>query len=168
VHPALAIALKEAPAGVAVGGVHQQALALAQVAGDGVAGDGPAALRELHRHAFGTADDHRADRACIDRLAFGRGLAGELARDDGGEPLAEADVEDKPAVIPVDWQADWRTKMAGGDEALAKRSSLQPGQVIYVPSGHAISAHSVSFYAQDNEQAGLLARAQEIENLASK
>jgi chromosome segregation protein len=51
------------------------------------------------------------------------------------------------------------------DEALAKRSSLQPGQVIYVPTGHAISAHSVSFYAQDNEQAGLLARAQEIENL---
>ena len=51
------------------------------------------------------------------------------------------------------------------DEALAKRTSLQPGQVIYVPSGHAISAHSVSFYAQDNEQSGLLARAQEIENL---
>ena len=51
------------------------------------------------------------------------------------------------------------------DEALAKRDSLQPGQVIYVPSGHAISAHSVSFYAQDSEQAGLLARAQEIENL---
>jgi chromosome segregation protein len=51
------------------------------------------------------------------------------------------------------------------DDALAKRSSLQAGQVIYVPSGHAISAHSVSFYAQDNEQAGLLARAQEIENL---
>ncbi len=51
------------------------------------------------------------------------------------------------------------------DEALAKRSSLQPGQVIYVPSGHAISAHSVSFYAQDSAQSGLLARAQEIENL---
>ena len=51
------------------------------------------------------------------------------------------------------------------DEALAKRSSLQPGQVIYVPSGHAISAHSVSFYAQDSEQSGLLARSQEIENL---
>ena len=51
------------------------------------------------------------------------------------------------------------------DEALAKRNSLQAGQVIYVPSGHAISAHSVSFYAPDNAQAGLLARAQEIENL---
>jgi len=51
------------------------------------------------------------------------------------------------------------------DEALAKRASLVAGQVIYVPSGHAISAHSVSFYAQDNAQSGLLARAQEIDNL---
>ena len=32
-------------------------------------------------------------------------------------------------------------------------------------SGHAVTAHSVSFYAQDSEQAGLLARQQEIENL---
>jgi chromosome segregation protein len=37
--------------------------------------------------------------------------------------------------------------------------------VIYVKSGHAVTRHSVSFYAPDNEQAGLLARAQEIENL---
>jgi chromosome segregation protein len=51
------------------------------------------------------------------------------------------------------------------EDALAKRSSLQPGQVMYVPTGHAISAHSVSFYAQDSAQSGLLARAQEIENL---
>ena len=50
-------------------------------------------------------------------------------------------------------------------QALAQRQQLQPGEVIYVPSGHAVSAHSVSFYAQDSEQAGLLARAQEIENL---
>jgi chromosome segregation protein len=34
-----------------------------------------------------------------------------------------------------------------------------------VKSGHVVSSHSVSFYAQDSEQAGLLARAQEIENL---
>jgi chromosome segregation protein len=42
---------------------------------------------------------------------------------------------------------------------------LQPGETIYVKTGHAVSRHSVSFYAQDSEQAGLLARAQEIENL---
>ena len=51
------------------------------------------------------------------------------------------------------------------DEALGRRHELQPGQVIFVPAGHAVTAHSVSFYAPDSEQAGLLARAQEIENL---
>lgn len=51
------------------------------------------------------------------------------------------------------------------DEALARRASLQPGEMVFVPAGHAVSAHSVSFYAQDSEQSGLLARAQEIENL---
>ncbi|HXE21362.1 MAG TPA: chromosome segregation protein SMC [Rhodoferax sp.] len=51
------------------------------------------------------------------------------------------------------------------EDALANRDQLQPGEVIYVKTGHAVSLHSVSFYAQDSEQAGLLARAQEIENL---
>ena len=51
------------------------------------------------------------------------------------------------------------------EDALAARDKLAPGEVIYVKSGHAVTAHSVSFYAQDSEQAGLLARQQEIENL---
>jgi len=51
------------------------------------------------------------------------------------------------------------------EEALAQRDKLQPGEAIYVQSGHAVTAHSVSFYAQDSEQAGLLARQQEMENL---
>lgn len=51
------------------------------------------------------------------------------------------------------------------EEALAQRDKLQPGEVIYVQSGHAVTAHSVSFYAPDSEQAGLLARQQEMENL---
>ncbi len=51
------------------------------------------------------------------------------------------------------------------EDALAAREKLQPGEVIYVQSGHAVTHHSVSFYAQDSEQAGLLARQQEIENL---
>ncbi|MBO9647178.1 MAG: chromosome segregation protein SMC [Variovorax sp.] len=51
------------------------------------------------------------------------------------------------------------------EEALAQREQLKGGQVIYVKSGHAVTAHSVSFYAQDSEQAGLLARQQEMENL---
>jgi chromosome segregation protein len=51
------------------------------------------------------------------------------------------------------------------EDALAARDQLQPGEAIYVKAGHAVTAHSVSFYAQDSEQAGLLARQQEIENL---
>ena len=49
-------------------------------------------------------------------------------------------------------------------DALAWRDQLKAGEVLYVQTGHAITAHSVSFYAQDSEQAGLLARAQDIEN----
>ena len=51
------------------------------------------------------------------------------------------------------------------EAALSQRASLMPGEVIYVPQGHAVTQMSVGFYAPDNEQAGLLARAQEIENL---
>ena len=51
------------------------------------------------------------------------------------------------------------------DEALAARSRLQHGEILMTRDGHAASAHAVSFYAPDSEQAGLLARAQEIENL---
>ncbi len=51
------------------------------------------------------------------------------------------------------------------DEALSRRHELQPGEWFFVASGHAVSAYSVCFYAPDSEQSGLLARAQEIENL---
>ena len=51
------------------------------------------------------------------------------------------------------------------EDALASRDQLQPGETIFVKTGHAVGAYSVSFYAPDSEQAGLLARAQEIENL---
>ena len=66
--------------------------------------------------------------------------------------------------VMADWLQGCFTA-ASFEDALAKRPALQPGETIYVKSGHAVSAHSVSFYAQDSEQAGLLARAQEIENL---
>ena len=51
------------------------------------------------------------------------------------------------------------------DEALAARSGLKHGEVIITRDGHAVSSFAVTFYAPDSEQAGLLARAQEIENL---
>ncbi len=64
----------------------------------------------------------------------------------------------------VDWLHGCFTAQSF-EEALAARDQLQAGEVIYVKSGHAVTGHSVSFYAQDSEQAGLLARQQEIENL---
>ena len=51
-------------------------------------------------------------------------------------------------------------------DALAARAQLTHGEVIMTAAGHAVSQFAVSFYAPDSEQAGLLARAQEIENLA--
>ena len=64
--------------------------------------------------------------------------------------------------------ADWLTGCFTAkdlNEALSLRQKLQPGQQIFTPQGHAVGLQSVSFFAQDNEQSGLLARAQEIENL---
>lgn len=51
------------------------------------------------------------------------------------------------------------------EEALANRSKLTHGEVIMTKAGHTVSQFAVSFYAPDSEQAGMLARAQEIENL---
>jgi chromosome segregation protein len=51
------------------------------------------------------------------------------------------------------------------DEALANRGKLTHGEVIMTRAGHTVSQFAVSFYAPDSEQAGMLARAQEIENL---
>lgn len=51
------------------------------------------------------------------------------------------------------------------DEALAARGKLTHGEVITTREGHQVSQFAVAFYAPDSEQAGMLARAQEIENL---
>jgi chromosome segregation protein len=50
-------------------------------------------------------------------------------------------------------------------DALAARDHLAAGQMLVVPEGHLVSRHAVQLYAPDNAQAGLLARAQEIDNL---
>lgn len=50
-------------------------------------------------------------------------------------------------------------------QALAARATLPEGAMLVVQGGHLVDAHSVRFYAPDSEQAGLLARQQEIENL---
>ncbi|PXW98149.1 condensin subunit Smc [Sphaerotilus hippei] len=64
--------------------------------------------------------------------------------------------------------ADWLEGVytaATLDEALSLRAGLAHGEVVMTPAGHAVSAHAVSFHAPDSEQAGMLARAHEIENL---
>jgi len=51
------------------------------------------------------------------------------------------------------------------EQALGLRARLSHGEIIMTAAGHAVSQFAVSFYAPDSEQAGLLARAQEIESL---
>ena len=51
------------------------------------------------------------------------------------------------------------------EAALADRARLPAGAMLYTPQGHVVTPHHVGFYAPDSEQAGLLARAQEIDNL---
>ena len=52
-------------------------------------------------------------------------------------------------------------------EAFSARSqlALSDAEFIYTPKGHVIGAQSILFYAADHEQAGVLERAQLIENL---
>lgn len=50
-------------------------------------------------------------------------------------------------------------------KALAQRAELPSGGMYVLKEGHLVDRHSVRFYAPDSEQAGLLARQQEIENL---
>ncbi len=50
-------------------------------------------------------------------------------------------------------------------KALSLRAELPPGGVYVVKEGHLVEQHSIRFYAPDSEQAGLLARQQEIEHL---
>ena len=125
----------------------------------------------------------------VSRLDMVRGFAGTDGRDappaklsfysppsGGAAPATTSAVNLKPlaellrlndaglAALLGDWLEGCFTA-ATLEEALAARERLAAGEVIFVQSGHSVTRHSLSFYAQDSEQAGLLARAQEIENL---
>ena len=52
------------------------------------------------------------------------------------------------------------------DDAFAGRASLPPRAVFVTQAGHMIGRQTVAFHAADSEQAGMLARQNEIENLA--
>nr|WP_284506491.1 chromosome segregation protein SMC [Caballeronia sp. GAWG1-5s-s] len=51
-------------------------------------------------------------------------------------------------------------------QALAMRNQLPEGGAFVVKAGHRVTRVGVQLYASDSEQSGMLARAQEIENLA--
>ena len=129
-----------------------------------------AALRErLGALEIGRLDTLRAFAADAPpaRLAFFTAAATPHAASPGGLPrLAERlHLGDSGlAALLGDWLEGVYTA-ADFDAALAARSSLGHGEVVMTREGHAVSQFAVSFYAPDSEQAGLLARAQEIENL---
>ena len=51
------------------------------------------------------------------------------------------------------------------EDAMRRRDQLPQGGVLLVKEGHIVSRVGLQLYAEDSEQAGLLARSQEIENL---
>src|SRR5260363_63331 len=103
------------------------------------------------------------------RLAFYAPLSrdpfpsGPLA---GFQPLIEKVQADDPAVRAALTEALHHVLSAEDFErAWSARSQLPAGGVFVMPAGHQISRAGVQLYAADSEQAGVLARAQEIERL---
>lgn len=66
---------------------------------------------------------------------------------------------------------EWLSNIYVADDAvqaMAQRAQLPAGARFVVKDGHQIMRHGVVFYAPDSEQAGMLARQQEIENLVKQ
>ena len=66
---------------------------------------------------------------------------------------------------------DWLGQVFVADDiaqALATRSQLPDGAAFVVKAGHVVTRVGVQLYAADSEQAGMLARQQEIENLTKQ
>jgi chromosome segregation protein len=96
-------------------------------------------------------------------------LAGTAAVDaaDGHETLAAQVRSGDPAVrgVLADWLGAVRT--AGSlAEALARRDALADGDLIVTPGGDLVTRSSVTFFAPDQGEHGLLERQREIEALA--
>jgi chromosome segregation protein len=76
---------------------------------------------------------------------------------------------DEPGLRAV--LSDWLAHAFVADDlaqALASRQQLPDGGVFVVKAGHLVTRVGVQLYAADSEQAGMLARAQEIENLGKQ
>ncbi|CCN17446.1 putative chromosome partition protein [Bordetella bronchiseptica MO211] len=113
--------------------------------------------------ATGAARTEEARAAAEDAQA---GLPAIEARPQGQTPLASLLRVTDPDLRTLlnQWLAGLYTA-ADLTQALGGRASLPAGAAYVVKAGHLVDAHSVRFYAPDSEQAGLLARQQEIENL---
>ena len=129
-----------------------------------------AALRErLSALEVGRVDTVRAfeQDAPPARLAFYSLPSGDIANTHATLPrLSDLLRLTEPGLKALmnDWLEGVYTA-ASLEEALASRSQLTHGELILTRAGHAVSQFAVTFYAPDSEQAGMLARAQEIENL---
>ena len=128
------------------------------------------ALRErLNALAVGKLDMVRAFAADAPpaKLAFYELPTGQTPRTHASLPLLADQLRLGDAGLKAllgEWLEGVYTA-ASIEVALAARHTLSHGEVILTRQGHAVSQHAVGFYAPDSEQAGLLARAQEIENL---
>ncbi|GBG01858.1 chromosome partition protein Smc [Azospira sp. I13] len=75
---------------------------------------------------------------------------------------------DEPTLAGV--IADWLHGVDGVDNleaALPRRESLAPGQSLVTREGHLVTRHSLTLFAPDSTEHGLLERQREIESLAS-
>ena len=86
---------------------------------------------------------------------------------DPAQVTRPAQAERRPAWLPLlnDWLEGVCTAPSLDEALAAARGKLTHGELVMTPEGHAVSQFSVTFYAPDSEQAGMLARAQEIEQL---
>lgn len=100
---------------------------------------------------------------------FTQAPVGVFRETPGKHPLTEMLKINDPALkaLLADWlHGCWACESL--PEALAQRNTLGEGETFFVPGGHAVTRHSISFYAADSEQSGMLARQQEIENLGKQ
>lgn len=119
-------------------------------------------LRQLE-HARAFAGDAPPARLAFYQLPVPGPAPAALA---GAEPLAGLLRITDPELRALlnDWLRDVYV-CTDVSKALSMRADLPPGGVYVVKEGHLVDQHSIRFYAPDSEQAGLLARQQEIEHL---
>ena len=93
-------------------------------------------------------------------------LSADAASREQAGRLSERMCSDHPRISAV--LADWLDSVFTADsqdEALARRSELPPGAVLVTAGGDLLSSTSITFFAPDKSEHGLLERQREIETL---